>query len=135
MPDPISRDHYAGWRCPHLSNLHILCTGREGGREGGKGREGGREGREGGREGGEGGGEGRGNEGDNLKVVLEGLGDIGSSLTASSCPGVVGVIAVGMAAVGRVWGVTTSERRGDLILAFSPSIPSLEGVCTRPLRS
>ena len=52
----------------------------------------------------------------------------GSSLVTSSCLGVVGVVAVGMAVVGGVRGVVmvTSERRGDLILG---STPSLAGVC------
>ena len=63
---------------------------------------------------------GRGVKGEWLSSIRDGLGDNGSSLAPSSCPNV--------AVVGGVWGVTTSERRGDLILGFSPSIASLEGV-------
>ena len=58
-----------------------------------------------------------------LSAVRDGFGDSGSSLAPSFCSGVVGV-----AVVGGVWGIMTSERSGDRILGFSPSIPSLGGV-------
>ena len=63
---------------------------------------------------------GRGVKGEWLSGIRDSLGDNGSSLAPSSCP----IVAV----MGGVWGVTTSERRGDLILGFSPSIASLVGV-------
>ena len=56
-----------------------------------------------------------------LVVVLEGFGDIGSSLPPSSWPGMVGIAAVGVA-----WSEAVSESSGDLIFAFSPSMLSLD---------